>query len=105
MAITDDIKTGLSFLRGLRSKAADHKEDILKVAENLETFSVALKGLANGDPQKLDAVMTRWVEVNKTLLAISSAKQELTRKEINWTAISDGLLVAIKVGIRIATLL
>ncbi len=107
MSLANEIKDGLSFLKDLQSQAKDKKEDLEKAAGQLESLAAALKGLAKGDPSKLNVQLTQWEGVNRLLLAGASAEQELTKgASPDWDKIGDGLAtaagIAVKIGIAVA---
>lgn len=109
MALSNEIKDSLAFLKDLQAKAKDKKPELEKAAKQLESLAAALKGLADGKPEKLDLTLTNWEGVNRLLAAKQSAEHELTRSAPpDWNAIGDGIAgvagVAVKVGLAIASI-
>lgn len=109
MALSSEIKDSLAFLKDLQAKAKDKKGDLEKAAKQLESLAEAIKGLADGKPEKLNAALGQWEGVNRLLLAKASAEHELTRKASpDWNAIGDGIAgvagVAVKIGIAVASI-
>ena len=107
MALSDEIKDGLSFLKDLQSKAKDKKGDLEKAAHQLESLAAALKGLAGGSSEKLNLQVSKFEGVNRLLAAKQSAENELMRSASpDWNAIGDGIAgvagVAIKIGLAVA---
>ena len=107
MSLSDEIKDGLSFLKDVQAKAKDNKADIQKAANEVQRVADALKGLASGDPVKLNVTMTQFENVNKLLLAQASAEDELTRSASpDWNKIGDGVAtvvgIAVKIGLAVA---
>lgn len=107
MALTDDVKEGLSFLKDLQAKAADNKEALQKAGAQLEGLAAMLKGLASGDSTKLNIQLTQWEGVNRLLAAQASAEAELTKSAPpDWNKIGDGIAnvagIAVKIGLAVA---
>ena len=109
MALADEIKDGMAFLKDLQSKAKDKKPELEKAAQQLESLAAALKGLANGSPEKLNLQLTRFEGVNRLLAAKQSAEKELTRSAPpDWNKIGDGIAgvagIAVKIGLAVAAI-
>jgi hypothetical protein len=107
VALSDEIKDALSFLKDIQTQAKGHKAEIEKVASEVQRVADILKGLSNGDPAPLQVTLTQFENVNRLLLASASAEQELVRKSsIDWEKVGDGIAkvagVAVKIGLAIA---
>ena len=102
MALADEIKSGLSFLKDIQSQAKDKKDDIEKAATQLESLAAALKGLAKGDSTKLNITLGQWEGVNRLLAAKASAEEELTKgASPDWNKIGDGIATAAKIAVKV----
>ena len=103
MALTNEIKDGLAFLRDIQSKAKDKKDDLEKIAAQLESIASAFKSLAKGDSSKLNVTLTQWQDVNRLLAAKASAENELTKSASpDWNKIGDGVAGVVGVAVKIA---
>lgn len=103
MALADEIKDGMGFLKDLQAKAKDKKPELEKAAQQLQSLADALKGLADGKPEKLNLQLTQWTNVNRLLAAKQSAEQELTKSAPpDWNKIGDGIAGVAGIAIKIA---
>ena len=106
MALSNEIKDGMAFLKDLQSKAKDKKPELEKAAKQLESLAAALKGLAGGDQHALDVTLTRFEGANRLLLAKASAEHELVRSAPpDWDKIGDGVVTVLRVALKIAAVI
>ena len=100
------VKDGLGAIKELTDKAKDHKADLEKSADALRRVADLVKALAaNPDPVVLGDLKTEFEQVNKTLIAMASAQQELDRKSVDWEKVGNGVLAVVSVTLKIATML
>jgi hypothetical protein len=103
VALSDEIKDGLSFLSGIQSTAKGNQAELELAAVEIRKIADLFGSLSRGDAKPLDVTLTKWTNVNKLLLAKASAEQELTSgSSPDWNKIGDGVATAVGIAVKIA---
>lgn len=98
-ALRDQAKTLLA-----QAQTPEAREAIEKGLAGLDQVRGLLDGLRRGDTNKVEAALTQWEDVNRTLVAIGKINAAIERsKSVNFDAILTFVGKAMKVALTLAT--
>jgi predicted short-subunit dehydrogenase-like oxidoreductase (DUF2520 family) len=90
------------FVDEAKTKAEEYQPAVKDGLQALRQATDLLEALDRGDHEAVEKQITQWEDVNRTLAAVGSMDEILSRKGVEWDKVAKGLGKVLSFGLSVA---